>query len=59
MNTIFIKGIFFIFTFFILLYCLSYVKFEFINKGNILGSLFTFLFCLISVILGNIAFFLT
>ena len=59
MNTIYIKIIFFIYTFFIFLYSSSYAKFEIAKNNNIIGGIITFLFSLFSIVFCNIVFFIT
>lgn len=58
MNTLFIKIIFLIFTTAILFYTTSYVKFEITKNNNIIGGIMVFIFSVVSVILGNVVFFI-
>ena len=59
MNTLFIKILFLIFTFIILIYSSSYAKYEITKKNNIIGGIIIFLFILSSIIFSNIIFFIT
>ena len=59
MNTLFIKIIFMIFTFFIFIYSCSYAGFEITKKNNISGGVMFFIFSLISIVFSNIMFFMS
>ena len=59
MNTLFIKIIFMIFTFFIFIYSCSYAGFEITKKNNISGGVMFFIFSLISIVFSNLMFFMS
>ena len=59
MNTLFIKIIFMIFTFFIFIYSCSYAGFEITKKNNISGGVIFFIFSLISIVFSNLMFFMS
>lgn len=59
MNTLFIKIIFTTITLYILFYCLSYAKFEFVEKKNLFACISVCLLSFSGIIFSNIVFWIS
>ena len=58
MNTIFIKIFFSISTLYIFLHCLSFAKYELIDKKNVLGFITSATLSIVSLVFSNIIFWI-